>query len=288
MPDINEGMPTGRDCERSTESNGFYMAVQRRISELEDIIKRAKIFLEYAPQETVYICKCGKYYRYYIVKFDYGKKSRNYLKKDDPILPQLVQKKYCLEIIKAAEAELNKLTQIQTEIHTPEMVRLEYQEELGDMIVPLTESAEDYIARWREHAKKAEVMDFHPEQKKYRTKQGGYVRSKSELIIANALTDHGVPYIYEKRRVLRDGNVVFPDFTIPAAQNRGEIIIEHFGMMNDDGYREDALNKINKYMRNGFIFGRNLVVFFESDNVPIDLAVVNEQICGLLDHLSAA
>lgn len=128
---------------------------------------------------------------------------------------------------------------------------------------------------------------------------GVKMRSKSEMMIANALSANGVPYRYEfpcKMRwldasgihgdasgdccgglsVRRDasGRVrqvkVFPDFTCLNVRTRREIVWEHFGMMDDADYVCGAIEKLDVYERNGLLLGENFVFTMETKSHPLD------------------
>ena len=67
---------------------------------------------------------------------------------------------------------------------------------------------------------------------------GDMVRSKSELVIANLLHEHDVPFAYEVLLRAPDGTMYLPDFTISW---QGETWFwEHWGMMSSDSYQEHA------------------------------------------------
>ncbi len=79
----------------------------------------------------------------------------------------------------------------------------------------------------------------------YSTERGDKVRSKSEVIIANLLFDHGINYEYE--RPLKIGNIVIrPDFTIIMPNNQ-IYYWEHLGMLNLEKYDDDWINKLKLY-----------------------------------------
>jgi hypothetical protein len=86
---------------------------------------------------------------------------------------------------------------------------------------------------------------------RHKTKIGAFVRSKSELIIADSLFDNGYRFQYEKTMFL-DDNVIHPDFYLPDC----ELIIEHLGLYEsspkyreDWAWREDLYKKHNlKYL----------------------------------------
>jgi hypothetical protein len=92
----------------------------------------------------------------------------------------------------------------------------------------------------------------HPERLIHRTKTGILVRSKSEVIIANILTDLGIHYEYEKPLYSRNDPRDFrlPDFTIYYG---GEAFYwEHLGMLNDPVYKEEWEKKKKWYEDNGY------------------------------------
>ena len=115
------------------------------------------------------------------------------------------------------------------------------------------------------------------------TASGVLVRSKSEALIANALTAAGQTFIYEKALYLGSKNYAFfPDFTILRLSDMKEIYWEHFGMMDDLHYMEDALKKISAYIENGIIPGVDLICTFECLHVPLSSKDVEDYIKAIL------
>jgi len=98
----------------------------------------------------------------------------------------------------------------------------------------------------------------------YTTRRGITFRSKSEYIIATILDFYNIPYRYEAAITL-DRKVEYPDFTILNPYNGTLIIWEHFGAINQPGYVEKMSNKMNLYMRNGYIPYETLICTFEPD-----------------------
>lgn len=80
------------------------------------------------------------------------------------------------------------------------------------------------------------------------TSNGEFVRSKSEVIIADSLSKNGISYEYEKE--LKLGNRRFiPDFTI---EKDGKVYIwEHLGMMDNKEYKAKWEDKKSVYYSNG-------------------------------------
>jgi len=98
----------------------------------------------------------------------------------------------------------------------------------------------------------------------YMTDSGINVRSKSELIIANALYQNGIPYRYEAALAL-GGENRYPDFTICRPSDGKVFIWEHLGLMDQDIYRQRNIEKLSLYARYGFLPFDNLICTYEHD-----------------------
>lgn len=122
---------------------------------------------------------------------------------------------------------------------------------------------------------------YNEEHKLYKTLQGEFVRSKSELLLANLFYELKIPYRYEAELILSDGSKVYPDFTLLNPVTREVVYFEHFGMMDNEEYRNNALHKINKYASNDIYLGKNLIASFESIQTPIDISLVRKTLIDL-------
>ena len=118
--------------------------------------------------------------------------------------------------------------------------------------------------------------EYKSENKVYKTKQGEEVRSKSELIIANALFEKRIPYRYECP--LTDSGRIWavPDFTVLNGRERKEYYWEHFGMMGDPEYARNALKKIRSYEKHHMFPGSEVIFTFESDEVQMNVESIED------------
>ncbi|MBR6029635.1 MAG: AAA family ATPase [Clostridia bacterium] len=103
---------------------------------------------------------------------------------------------------------------------------------------------------------------FFEERLVHRTARGELVRSKSEVIIANALFYHHLRYEYEPQLVL-EGKVKRPDFRVIDDDTGEEWYWEHCGMMDSPAYRKRWEEKKAFYKKNGIEEGKNLIVTFD-------------------------
>lgn len=122
---------------------------------------------------------------------------------------------------------------------------------------------------------------FFEERLVHKTVRGELVRSKSEVIIANALHYHGLEYIYEPELIL-EGKMKRPDFKVVDDDTGEEWYWEHCGMMDDPKYRKHWEDKKAFYKKNGIEEGKNLIVTYD-ENGSLDSQKVEEIIQDVFD-----
>jgi len=113
------------------------------------------------------------------------------------------------------------------------------------------------------------------------TLQGKRVRSKSEVIVADALYRAGINYAYEKLLVFPDGEKLLPDFTI--TKSNGEILYwEHLGMLGDYGYRKDWERKKQIYADHEITIENGLLITSQDD---LSGAINSQEIQMIIDRI---
>lgn len=257
--------------------------VLKRLEVIRRHISVWKNKLSHCPPGRLKVKKCGNYSELYISyskreletivpgKGDQIVNRRNvYVSKNSDLARRLAAKAFYEKSIERGE---NNARQLESLLKNKDLLRTEAVDLLPQDIISLLPPdivGDNFLDAWIYDKSNAEVLDRYSEDKKYAAADGTLMRSKSEVIIANELIRRGIPFIYEKKIVLPDGNMVHPDFTVPDAFGEREIIIEHFGMMGEQDYADNTIRKINMYYRNGFLPGDNFFAFFESVNVPFD------------------
>ena len=108
--------------------------------------------------------------------------------------------------------------------------------------------------------------------RKYRTSDGTYVKSKSEL------------FIYEYPTSI-NGKVFYPDFTIMRPSDGKIILWEHFGMMGLEGYRNQTQQKLFDYSCEGYWPFKNLITTFEFRDGDLDVSEI-ERILVMMEIIS--
>ena len=110
--------------------------------------------------------------------------------------------------------------------------------------------------------------NFHARGLRHRTARGEFVRSKSEVIIADALYRSDIRYEYEAALVVA-GRRVRPDFLIKRETGR-HIVWEHLGMLGDETYRRAWEAKEQAYLSAGYDRAIDLIISEDTPDGAID------------------
>ena len=147
---------------------------------------------------------------------------------------------------------------------------------------PLTKGATGYLAELA--AKEAggkpfsylitDGKDRYPQELIHRCRRGVFVRSKTELLIADSLYREGARFHYEKRPDL-PGLKFLPDFTI--YRRSGDVIYwEHCGLIDQPRYQDTWRWKLEGYSHYGIWPGLNLICTCEESGKGVDTAQIEE------------
>ena len=178
----------------------------------------------------------------------------------------------------------NQIDNIENQLQLIEEFLLEYSEtpssyaefsaedpKIQELIAPYFKTALDEYTRW--YCTNYNKNPEHADQIVIPTKAGIKVRSKSEAIIAEGLFKGSLGYRYEC--ALQLGNsIVYPDFTIIHPVTGKIYIWEHLGMMDNPGYLSKTMAKIAAYIQNKYLPTDNLILTWESAEVPLSPAYV--------------
>lgn len=220
----------------------------------------------------------GKYPQYYVIieeerqkypKGRYLRKSeigiaRAYAQKeyDELILTEIRKRKRQLSGMMAFE-ECSKVRDVYGKMSTAKQY----------LVTPYFLPDSDYVEKWIHSRIKME--NSFPILNAFITEKGEKVRSKSEKIIADRFYLREIPYKYEAGLVIGQRSVVYPDFTLLNRRTREEFYLEHFGMMDNQEYCKNALEKIDKYQQNGIYVGEKLLLSFESGLKNLNLQQID-------------
>lgn len=244
---------------------------ETRIAKLEEEIATL-------PEGTLHIYANGRYYTWVVVMPD-GR--RIYLpKSEEAIASQLALKSWKMaqlhDLKNEAEAYMRSVRyQKRTTKELPKLVSTandEYRRLLGNVL----QTKDTRIADWLDAP--YEKFGKYPEGLIYPTlRKDEKVRSKIEVDVANGFYLSGVPYLYERVRMI--GNVkMAPDFTALDVRTFQEIPVEVFGMMDNPEYRRNYKLKMKTYVDADYIPGVNFLVFYESSKAPLTQNEIMDEI----------
>lgn len=259
----------------------FSEAVSERIAYLKIIKVQAGKQLQKAPKGKISVVRQGqngrfKYYNRENSSDKYGK----YLNKSDMQLCQnLAQKKYNEMILAAIEDEIAQLERIVSICHKDSVIDTysELNPGLSRMVSPYNIDDRTLERIWLEQP--YESLGFNEaDESEFYSDRGERMRSKSEVLIANALLRKGIAYKYECPLELSNGKRRYPDFTILCTRMRKIYYWEHLGKIGDADYAENNLKKMCEYMKNGLVLGGNLIMTCESASIPLGTREINQVI----------
>lgn len=141
------------------------------------------------------------------------------------------------------------------------------------IVEPIEISDKQYREKWE----KCEYVGkgFKEDSTEIYTDKGERVRSKSEKIIADKLYRENIAYRYEYPLNIPYVGILYPDFTILDEKNRRNIIYEHFGLMDNEEYVNNAISKLQFYASAGYILGDNLFITMETSEKPLDSRMID-------------
>lgn len=260
----------------------FMEIARKEISQLENALKRIDVFLSNAPEGCLkWQHRRGKTY-YYHQFMDGAKWKRKYIKKgEDSLAKALAQKHYYSVIRPILEEHLKNLKCLGEKCPLDELEEVydNLSDERKNLVVPIYVGAKEKVRQWQTESYEKNMM--YPENLRYETEQGDVVRSKSEVIIANLLYQSRKDILYKYERpleVLENGRMktIYPDFTILNIHTGKVTYWEHAGLMDDPYYANEFVRKMNTYIANELLPGRDVVVTYETQSNPLDISVVKQ------------
>ncbi|MCR5627156.1 MAG: hypothetical protein K6F99_07550 [Lachnospiraceae bacterium] len=147
---------------------------------------------------------------------------------------------------------------------------------MKNLVSPIEPTDDIFIGKWLEENPGAQ--NTYPEQGKYETEAGEYVRSKSEKIIADTFKKMNIPYIYEPKIILDRNKTVFPDFACLNVRKRKTIIWEHLGLTDLPDYAVKNFAKLDIYEKNGYFVGDDIIISTETQEHPLDISTIKRKI----------
>lgn len=267
------------------------LQIEKKKAELESIIRKTKIRLsQFSDEGHLRIGRQNGKPQYFQMKIK-GDTNGKYLCQKNPDIKaltlRLAQRDYYLKLLKNCEAwtKAFELFLKTAPKETPEEIFLHCSAR-RNLIKPLVLSNAEYAKKWQNTSFQGKPIDS--KENSIITNRQEIVRSKSEKIIADRLDFLGIPYRYEAPVKLKVGGILktfYPDFTILNINTRKEVVLEHFGMLDDTDYAESMSRKINTYILNGYELGQTFFFTQETLNTPLDTRVLDRLVSSFREAL---
>ncbi len=251
---------------------------EKRLEELEKIISQTQNSLKTPVSGNLRISKRGKTFNHYLIATPGDTHGKYILKKNISLAKKIAQRDYDSKIFQELQKEAEALRKFLKNYAPNRIIKIWHKQSLGRkaLLAPVQLPAQEFAARWQSLPNPGNP--YAPENKIYQAAGGKNVRSKSEVLIANGLTTCNIPFHYEKPLQFKSGKTIYPDFTCLNTTTRREILWEHFGLMDDPVYAENAVSKIQGLINEGYVPGKNLIATFESKNCPLTPQVIAKMI----------
>lgn len=232
-----------------------------------------------APDGKLRCAVCRGNFQYYI--------GKRYLKSEERKLAiQLAEKEYFEKVDKQL-AKYEKALEVIEDFIENELLQNIYRglhPARKALVHPVYRPIEQIVEEFEKITYEGKVFD-EADKTAYYTIKGERVRSKSEKIIADELYRNGIPYKYELPLELQGWNkkiTIYPDFTVLNKRTGKKWIIEHLGMMDNRGYFESAIQKLDTYEKNDILLGRDLILFHETSVSPLNTKTLEKYISEYL------
>ena len=252
----------------------FIAPIHTRLTELEQAYKTKQLEVKRNPSGLIRIVKNHGQLQFYKRKSKSDLQGTYIPRSQNQLAYKLIQSDYDKKALAAIKEEISFIKLFLTKYQTTNTNH--HFKKLPDsrqkIVTPLTLTDSKYAELWL--SEKYPGKEISPDIPKLFTDMGEQVRSKSEVLIANALKASGIPYRYEfpiKINLKADDpsqvpviQTFHPDFYCLNLRTRKEYIWEHFGMMDDAEYSTHAAKKIILYQQNGYFPGKNLIITMET------------------------
>ncbi|MEI6132501.1 MAG: hypothetical protein WCQ41_06740 [Bacillota bacterium] len=219
---------------------------------------------------------------YHSVKYGDGKeRSQKYLsQKDKELIDKLRRKQFVKESLKCLESKIEVFKHVMSKYkpYFPSDI-IENTKLEDDLPTTALLSKNRALNDWSKQ--KYEKCSFHSDGLLHFAQNGLKVRSKSEVIIANALVANNIPFRYEEKLTV-GGRIFYPDFTILRPKDCKIIYWEHFGLINDIDYQIRNEHKLGEFKRIGLLPWRNYIATFDDESGSIDAQTINGIIRALI------
>ena len=212
-----------------TETNTILTEIMKLKKQTNNKINAIRTRITDAPDGFLRISKRLNKYQYFRIR-NKGDTIGTYLpRKDHDTAVRLAQKDYDTRLLAELEKQLKAIEHFLSS-YNPDAAAQVYAK-LSEPRKVLVDKGfltdEEFVAQWQ--AVPYQRLGFRKDDPEYYTQRGERVRSKSEILIADALYRHNIPYRYEYPLYVDGVLVAAPDFgeDVPAGHLRHHDVEDH-------------------------------------------------------------
>ena len=241
--------------------------VEKRLSYLYDLRDEMEKRYSKFPEGNLHVApgKSPESFRYYLRESPHDKLGK-YLDKSKTLeKQQFATKKYLEKLLKNIQSEITKLEKVQSLNISDSIIDtyLNLNPGVKILIDPVNIDDKLFCDIWKRTPYNGLSFD-EKDTSAFYSEKGERMRSKSEVLIANALNRAGLEYKYECPVSRKNGENLYPDFTILDEKRRRIVYWEHLGKMGDTSYVMRNIWKLDEYKHMGIYLGINLYVTYEN------------------------
>ena len=258
--------------------NRLFCELVQRKEYLEKLLAELSQELINSPQGKLRVSNDRGNPRYYQIIESKDTHGRYITQKEMNLAYQLAQKDYMKKLHRKAVEELKDINEYLSKHKAEDLQKVfsdlnKYRKQL---VSPLIMTEEMLVKQWEKEDYKSNPYCL--EEKVYITKKGDYVRSKSEVLLADMYFELGIPYRYEAQICLKNGKKKYPDFTLLKVSTSEIIYHEHMGLLDNDEYRQANLVKLDEYRRSKIYPGKNLIITYEAEGCYLNIQEIQEMV----------
>lgn len=240
----------------------------------EFLMEQQERELKQLPCGSLYICDSGRgdgtsYY------YHHCNGRRKGITKNLTLVQALARKKYLetsISMIRKNIAAIKRTINSVEDIDQQQILK-RLRPEYSDLIYAPLAAWNEEKRRWL--SEDFEQSTFRPWEKEQTTANGLWVRTKSEVIVAERLDYYGIPYRYEQMLYIENREFA-PDFTI--FTRKGLFYWEHAGMINERQYIDNHIWKLSMYRKANIVPWKNLIVTYDREDGGIDSRIIEAEI----------
>lgn len=230
------------------------------------------------PEGSIRIVKGRKGWQYYLRTEKSDTEGKYIHAKDKGLAVALAQKDYDVKLLNVLEHQLKAIDRFLKDFDSSKLQQV-YEDLINprkQLVTPVFLSDEEYVDKWLNVP--YEKLGFGKDDPEFYTAKGERVRSKSEVMISDALIRNNIPYRYEYP-VYEDGVLIAaPDFNCLNVRLRKEYYWEHLGMMSNEKYVDRNVKKLEKYTYSKDFDERRLILTMETDKHPLNTRIIEAKI----------